>query len=304
MKIGKVFPDLLTPLGSADSVEAGLGRTLRALVDATGAGAGRLVFRPARGAPVTVVGRRRRLPAALATWLRTGIAAPPRRPTLTDVVPPVIGKQAWLRVPLGDPRRSVGELALLGRRGRLTRATLPSAFPRELGIAVDRVWELHGRAVRMAALNEISRVAASTESRDALFAAFGDTVARLVAFDGIGVSLVDPERGDFEVADLPARSMPQAPRQDARFPLGDTLLARVVADATPLRIDDVAAADVPPRSRAVFGARGYRSAALIPLMSRGAVLGAVTLAGRGFRAFSDGDVEVVAELARPLASGL
>jgi len=54
MKIGRVFPDLLTPLATADSVAEALAQTLARLVRLAGADAGALAFRPARGAPRNV----------------------------------------------------------------------------------------------------------------------------------------------------------------------------------------------------------------------------------------------------------
>ena len=63
MKIGRVFPDLLTPLATADSVAEALSRMLARLVRLTGADAGALAFSPARGASVVVVEGGRRLPA-------------------------------------------------------------------------------------------------------------------------------------------------------------------------------------------------------------------------------------------------
>ena len=46
MKIGRVFPDLLTPLTRAASVEEGIERALTRLVGLTGATGGALLFRP------------------------------------------------------------------------------------------------------------------------------------------------------------------------------------------------------------------------------------------------------------------
>ncbi len=75
MKIGRVFPDLLTPLGTAGSVEEGLVRTLSRLVRLTGSSAGALVFRPPRAAPVVVTAGTRRLSAADDRMLRTLVTA-------------------------------------------------------------------------------------------------------------------------------------------------------------------------------------------------------------------------------------
>ncbi|MGH7392882.1 MAG: GAF domain-containing protein, partial [Candidatus Rokuibacteriota bacterium] len=77
-----------------------------------------------------------------------------------------------------------------------------------------------------------------------------------------------------------------------------------VDGGAPLRADDLAAPAVPPASREAFAARGYRSAVLAPLSVRGAVAGAVTVAARLPGAFDDADVEIVAELAQPLAAAI
>src|SRR5436305_748069 len=72
----------------------------------------------------------------------------------------------------------------------------------------------------------------------------------------------------------------------------------------PVRVDDLAAASVPAASRATLGARGWRSAALVPLVTQGGVFGAVSLVAARPGAFDDDDVESAAELAQPLASAI
>ena len=77
MTIRRAFPDLLTPLSSATSVEEGLAQTLRRLVELTRAAAGALVFRPPHAAPIVVTaGGRRRLAADLDAWLRAAVQTP------------------------------------------------------------------------------------------------------------------------------------------------------------------------------------------------------------------------------------
>src|SRR2546426_9150268 len=70
MKIGRLFPDLLTPLGEATSIEAGLERTVRRLVKLTGADAGALEFRPPRKRPIVVTSGASRLTAPLTGVLK------------------------------------------------------------------------------------------------------------------------------------------------------------------------------------------------------------------------------------------
>jgi two-component system NtrC family sensor kinase len=290
MKIGRVFPDLLTPLGSAESIEQGLDRMLRRLVTLTRAAGGALRFDPPRGEPIVVVAGPRTTAGALSDLVRHG------------------GKRARVRrvlsVPLGPPRRPVGELALVARRRPLSRATLPPAFGRELGTAIEHVWRIHRRTLRISALNEITRLLVSGDSLDDVLRAFADGLARLVAFDSVAVSVVDRERGEFEVVDVVARSVPIAAPRDVRLPLPHTLLEQVITRGTSLRIDDLTAAAVPSASRATLAARGWRSAILAPLVTQGGVFGAVTLVAARAGAFDDTDGDTALELARPLASAI
>ena len=302
MKIGRVFPDLLTRLGAAPSIDDGLARTLRRLIGLTGASAGLLVFRPPRRAPLVVSAARGRMPAALDAWLRARAEeTPPRSPRLVRVRQPgVPGTLAALRAPLGPPAAPVGSLTLVGR---VRRSSLPAGFPRELGVAIERVWQAHRRTVRLRGLSDITRLAASSEPLEAVVRAFGEALAGLVPCDAIGAALVDTERGEASVVDVSVAAAPRGGRA-GRVPLEGTLLARLAADPRPLRIDDTADAGLPPRTREFFAARGLRSAIVAPLVARGAVAGAVTAAAREPSAFTDADLEVFTELAQPLASAI
>ena len=305
MKIGRVFPDLLTPLGTARSVEEGLERTLRRLVALTGAVSGALVFRPPAAEPIVVTAGIRRLSAVTDHALRTLLATPARgRPPVR--LPGLDGARAGsvLRASLGSPGRPVGELALVMRGRAGTRQALPAGFPRELGTAIAQVWRLHQRTLRITVLNEITRLLVSGDSLDDVLRAFADGLARLLAFDTIALALVDAERGAYDVVDVLARSVRGVAPRDMRRPLAGTLLAEVVAGGAPVRVDDTATDAVPAASRAALLADDYRAALLVPLVSRGGVFGAVSLAARRPAAFTDAHVEIVAELARPLASAI
>ncbi|PYM45199.1 MAG: hypothetical protein DME14_21010, partial [Candidatus Rokuibacteriota bacterium] len=76
-----------------------------------------------------------------------------------------------------------------------------------LGVALDRVWRLHRRALRASVLDELTRLLVSTDSLDDVFRAFAGAVAKLMAFDSIAVSLLDAERDEFEIVDVVARSV-------------------------------------------------------------------------------------------------
>jgi signal transduction histidine kinase/putative methionine-R-sulfoxide reductase with GAF domain len=118
------------------------------------------------------------------------------------------------------------------------------------------------------------------------------------------VSLLDEGGRTFHVLDVLDRSMPGVAGRDEHLPVEGTMLSEVLATGAPWRVDDVETQGVPPASRALLVTRGYRAALLVPLVARGGVVGGVLLAARQTAAFDGQDVEVVAELARPLASAI
>src|SRR5919201_1780760 len=102
------------------------------------------------------------------------------------------------------------------------------------------------RDLRTALLAEVTQLLGSRESLDVVLATFAAALARLIDFDAVDVLLVDTERAEFEVLDVTARTVHGAPLRDVRLPLDGTLLERVVATGMPMRVDDLAAAGVPP----------------------------------------------------------
>jgi signal transduction histidine kinase len=285
--MARVVPALLTPLATAESLEAGLAQTLKRLVAMAGATAGVLVVRPRGANPVVVTSGPVVQTAALRASLLDGAAMPP----------------GALRAVLGARAQVGGEVALAGRRP-LRPAALPPGLTRDLGAALEPAWEFHRRALRLRVLDELTRLFVSSDSLDDILRVFGEGLGKLVAFGALTVALVDSERHEFEQIDVAARPTPRGLPRDERQPVEKTLLAEVVATAAPLRVDDLADPAVPAASRSALAARGWRSAIVVPLVSREGVFGAVTLLATRPAAFDDRDVETAAELARPLASAL
>ena len=305
MKSGLASRDLLAPISAASSVTDGLRESLRRLVAVTGSTAG-VVTLPLQDEAPIVVARGSSTSLPLRRWLTDVTAVPARGTRLTRVVPPGSPRSrpaALLRAPLDARGRRVGELALLGTVGRLTASVLPASFPRELGAAIDRRCDLERLALRAEVVNELTTLLSSPHTLDEVFATFAGGIARLVRFDSISIALLDTERGTFESFDLAAGALRGSPAPGTSTPLEGTVLERVVATGVPVRIDDLERDEAPEVSRRVFLERGYRAVTFVPLSS-GTVFGAVALATTRPGALGDGDLEVVAELARPLALGI
>ena len=168
MKIRGVFPDLLATLGRASSPEAGFARALRQLVTLCGATAGGLHFVPGRGAPLLITGGTRH-GSALDGWLRARIGeAAGRRMRLRPVDAPPPGWRGrppvLLRAALGEHAAPLGQFLLLGERGPsgLRAHRIPSGFPREFGLAMEQIWGLHQRTLRLEVINEVTALMATT----------------------------------------------------------------------------------------------------------------------------------------------
>jgi two-component system NtrC family sensor kinase len=265
-------------------MEEALLRLLRRLVALTRAAGGSLEFRPGRTSPI-------------------GASVGPHR-IIDALQDPSAAPRAALHVPLGAAGHPVGRLVLIGRGRPPRRAALPAGFGRELGHALETVWRQQRRALRTTLLTDITRLLGSSHSLDAVLSAFADGLARLVDFDAVAVLLVDAERGEFAVLDVATRLLPGGIMRDVRLPLEHTLLERVIATGAPVRVDDLGDAWVPAASRATLGARGWRSALLVPLVTQGGVFGAVSVVAARPAVFEDADAESAAELAQPLASAI
>ena len=283
-----VVADVLAALGTADSLEAGMTRTLERVVALTGARAGALLFQPPGGVPplAAVVG-----PSEPSSALRALL--------LDGTRPP----RGVLRASLGTAGHAVGALALAGRRP-LSRGALPAGLPRLLGAALERQWLVHRRTLRSRVLDDLRRRLVASDSRDDVLAVFGEAAGALIAFDSVAISLLDGERGELDVLDVAARALPGIVPRDARVPVTKTLPGEVIATGQARRVDELDDPGVPEASRAALTARGWRSALLVPLVSRAGAFGAVTLVSARPAAFDTLDLECALELARPLATAL
>jgi two-component system NtrC family sensor kinase len=305
MKIGRLFPDLLATLGRASSPEVGVARGIKRLVALTGASAGRLTFSGGPGPSIDLLAGARP-GSALAVWLHERDATPPRRIRIETLREPPPGwkgpgRPLLLSAALGPPAHPLGALLLLGRQFR--RGALPSSFPLEFGLALEQVWRLHWRTLRLTVLNEVTQLTAGAHALEQVYEAVALALARLVRFDLLSVTLLDTEREEFQVVSI-TRSAGAPEITTERIPPADTLALWVLERRASRRVDDLDDPAMPPGSRKLLSRRGLRSAMLAPLVSQGLVIGTLNVAHRDARAFTDADLEALGEVARPLASAI
>jgi len=308
MKFGRLFPELLTTLGRASSPETGFARALKQLVTLSRATAGGLSFVPGRGEPLLFTAGTRR-GSSLDAWLRARLGEAGRGMRLGPVDAPPPGWRSrppvLLSAPLGKHAAPLGQFLLLGRRGPggLRADRIPSEFPRELGLAMEQIWRLHQRTLRLEVINEVTALMATSLPLERIYQTVADAVGRLIRFDALGLTLLDRERREIRVLDVAARTT-LSEVYDLRTPIGDTLTEWVAEHRAPRRVDDISDPTVPAVGRELLSRRGFRSAILAPLISEGEVIGTLNAKRQEPRAFTDGDVEILMDVAHPLASAI
>ena len=312
MRIGPRFPDLLATLGRAASPEAGFVGTLRRLVKDAGATAGALLFAPGAAPPLHVTAGARR-GSVLEAWLAERLGEPTHGLALRALREPPPGwrrrERPWLlRAPLGEPGAPVGRLVLVGPSGPrgLNRERMPPGFARDLGLAMAQTWRLHQRTRRLEVVNEVAALATSSLDLPGIYQGVARAVAPLIRFDALGVALLDRERGELRLLDVVVG--PDDPTgtelRDTRLPSAGTLALWVADQRTPLRYDDLSDPRLPPPSRDRLRRRGFQSGVLAPLISQGDVIGMLFVGNHTTHGFNDEDVEILSEVARPLAAAI
>jgi two-component system NtrC family sensor kinase len=263
VKLGRVFPDLLRPLSTAASLEAGLDRTLRRIVRLTGAVGGLLVFRPPRREPIVVTATTG-LPRPLRDWLKTlASGRRSRRPDAPGV--------RVLRVPLGTPPHPVGELVLLAGRRRTPK--LPPDFARELGAALELLDESRRRADELSALYATSRLITARLDLASVLERISRSVTALIGSSGCGIGLLEADRG--VLVHAAAHGFKTAEWRALELPIGEGIIGRCAESRQPILIDDIRR-DARSARRDVDEREGIRSMLCVPMMLGERLLGVIS----------------------------
>jgi two-component system, NtrC family, sensor kinase len=260
----RVFPDLLRPLSTAASLEAGLDRTLRRIMVFTGAEGGLLVFRPPRREAV-VASAPGRQPPRVREWLRAIAAG---RPARRCPVP----EARVLRVPLGSARRAVGELVLIGgpRRGR---SRLRPDFPRELGAALELIDESRRRADELSALYATSRLITARLDLASVLERISRSVSALIGSTGCGIALLDADGR--RLVQAAAHGFRTDEWRALELPVGEGIIGRCAEVRQPILVDDVRYYPSSAR-RDVDEREGIRSMLCVPMMRGDLLLGVIS----------------------------
>lgn len=247
--------------------------------------------------------------AAVERWQRLIVSGspeePPPGPRIRDA-----GLVSWVQVPLGGAARRLGYLSLRSKKPYCyddRDADLLDQFAGHVALAIRNAQLLaasRGEANERAVLNEISRVVSSSLDLGPVFPAFAEQVRKVLEFDRIVISGIDPEEDS--VVDLCSFGV-AIPEYDSsrRYKLSQTIQARAVQSRSPFTVDDFWTEDPPGlQTASIHRQVGLRSSIIAPLISNDRVIGSLNLKSRRTGAYGPDQVATIERLANQIAGAV
>ncbi len=159
------------------------------------------------------------------------------------------------------------------------------------------------RADRLEVQNALLQTIATSADTGLALNALAKRIDRIVSCDRIGLALLKPNGQ--EVHTITARVSEQErrdrPRPDLEFPLRRTIIGIVIASQEPRLIDELSVMAPDYLDANVLHSAGFRSAVILPLVTKGHVVGTFNVVSRQARAFQPSHVEALTSVAEILA---
>ncbi len=146
------------------------------------------------------------------------------------------------------------------------------------------------RRIQLVVLNEISSVLSESLQLGQLLGSSIDSLISMIRLDAALVFLMDGEAG--ELAVVAHRGVSDEFAQSiGRIKLGEGFNGKVAQSGEPLFVEDVS--QDPTVTKAALVKEGIRSQLIVPLKSKGKVVGTLCVAARGRRQFGRDEVELL-----------
>jgi two-component system sensor histidine kinase DegS len=153
------------------------------------------------------------------------------------------------------------------------------------------------RRVQLDALNQISSVASQSLELEQVLRGSVDSVTGMMKVDAALVFLVDKESGDLALAAYQGVSEGFV-QSIGRIKVGEGFNGKVAETGEPLSVEDVT--HDPCLTRTAVSEEGIRSQLIVPLKSRGQVMGTLCVAMRSYRHFHKDEVELLTAISNQI----
>ncbi|MGA9193315.1 MAG: GAF domain-containing protein, partial [Anaerolineales bacterium] len=191
--------------------------------------------------------------------------------------------EAWLGVPLVDPDRVIGCLAIFHTRVGQSLSSDDQAILETIAgqtaVAIQNAvlyQQTQSRAQALATLNEITASMSSTLDPDRAMALVCEALIRAGGGRQASIHLIDEERDRMFLASAEGLS-DQLIDALRTLPLGDTIRSQAIRANSPVHIPDVGQADLPPALVGLMQHDDIASFTDLPLITPSGVIGLATV---------------------------
>jgi sigma-B regulation protein RsbU (phosphoserine phosphatase) len=208
--------------------------------------------------------------------------------TIPGGTPPALPIRNLLSVPLRADGRVLGALDVVNRAGGFdpTHESFLSAVADELAIALRNAWlvkSLEQEKLALELIRDAGRALLSTLSVDEVLERIVSGLARLVAFDAVGIFLVGKDK---TIEQTMLRGYDPENFERAQLKVGEGIVGWSIAKGKPVIVPDVSV-----DTRYVNSRESTRSEMVAPLIARGKVIGAFVLESDRLAAYSNEDLK-------------
>ena len=154
---------------------------------------------------------------------------------------------------------------------------------------------------RLRLMHDITNTLISHLDVKELFAQISKCIGRVMQHDYCVLCLYEPANGQFRVRALDFPKGGGLPREEIVFPSGDSPAGRVLATRNPLLINRLSITNFPSKATQLLLDYGVRSGCWLPLAGRKRFLGTLNVGSFQDSAFTQGDLDVLTEVANQVA---
>jgi formate hydrogenlyase transcriptional activator len=228
-----------------------------------------------------------------------------------------VGFRSCCVLPMTVAERRLGALGLASRQeNAYGNADLEflQRVAEQVGLAVENVAQrqqaqayqkqISGERDRLRLLLEVNNVLVSNREIRDLFPAISDCMQEVVAHDYTSLALLEPGGSLLRLYALVFPESKGLVHQELVFPLEDSPGGWALAHRQALLADPLTTEQYPAEITARMLSEGVRCACWLPLITRNAVLGTLSLASLHEHAFRPGDVGLLTQVASQVAIAL
>jgi formate hydrogenlyase transcriptional activator len=228
-----------------------------------------------------------------------------------------LGTKSVCYQPLTTPVRRLGVLSM----GSLQPHQFPDSempfllrIANQVAIAIDNALHfeeaqryqktLSTERDRLRLLLEINHAIGSRLELHDFLEAVSRCLQRILSHEMVSISLYEPQEQQLRLYSLIFPGGHGLIREGMTMPVKDTVLGRVLTSRKPLRIDSLAAKDIPKDILELIRREGLKSGAVLPLLVGDRAFGTLEVVSTRANSVSEEDMELLTQLAPQVAIGV